>query len=37
MNEAIAQVFGKDFHVEKLRKIKNNLLEFKAYLRDLSK
>ncbi len=37
MNDAIERVIGKDFKIEKLKDIKNYILEFKAYLRDLPK
>ena len=35
MNDAIERVIGKDTKIEKLKDIKNYILEFKAYLRDL--
>jgi hypothetical protein len=37
MNDAIERVIGKDFKIEKLKDIKNYILEFKAYLRDSPK
>jgi len=35
LNDAIERIIGKDKKIEKLKDIKNYILEFKAYLRDL--